>query len=207
MIDINRKKELRYLFLQRLYELTDGSELKRVAKSEVEAGLNATAQEANDVFQYLKGEHLANPVNMSVSITHAGVIEIEKALSEPDKPTQYFPAVNIINVHQMNGSVIQQGTVGSTQSAGFEQSAKSDFSEFLAQLKQALPELNISEESKSEVSVDIATIEVQLSAERPKSGIIKESLLSIQRILEAAGGAIVAHQLLPLIPVLLSSLR
>lgn len=207
MIDINRKKELRYLFLQRLYELTDGSELKRVAKSEVAAGLNATPQEANDVFQFLKGEYLADPVNMAVSITHAGVIEIEKALSEPDKPTQYFPPVNIINVHQMNGSVIQQGTVGSTQSAHFEQSAKSDFAEFLAKLKQALPELNLPDESKSEVSVDIATIEVQLGAERPKAGIIKESLLSIQRILEAASGAIVAQKLLPLIPMLLSSAR
>jgi hypothetical protein len=206
MIDINRKKELRYLFLHRLYELVDGSELKRVAKADVAEGLGASPQEANDVWQYLKGEHLANPVNMAVSITHAGVVEIEKALSDPDKPTQYFPPVNIITVHHMNGSVIQQGTVGSIQSTQLADTDKIGIDEFVKKLKQALPELGLTKEADSEASADIATIDAQVGSDRPKSGIIKECLRSIQRVLEGAGGSILAQQLLPYIPALIARL-
>ena len=205
MININRKKELRYLFLQRLYELTDGSELKRVAKEDVAKDFDATPQEANDVWSYLKGEYLADPVNMAVSITHAGVIEIESALSEPDKPTQYFPPVNIINVHQMHGSVIQQGAINSKQTAQLSNDEKIEIDEFISKLKSALSELKLDKAANSEVSADIATIEAQVSSERPKARIIKESLLSIQRVLEGATGAVLAQQLLPYIPALLAS--
>lgn len=206
MIDINRKKELRYLFLRRLYELTDGSELKRIATDEVANGFGVTPQETYDIWRYLKGECLARPVNMEVSITHAGVVEIERALSEPDRPTQYFPPVNIINVHQMHGSVIQQGAVNSAQSAHLTNPETIPIDVFINRLKSAIPELALPKEDNSEVLADIATIEAQVGSERPKSGIIKESLLSIQRVLEGAGGAIVAQQLLPCIPVLLASL-
>lgn len=205
MVDINRKKELRYLFLQRLYELTDGSELKRVAKDDVEKSFEVSPQETHDIWRYLKGEYLVEPVNMAVSITHSGVVEIERALSEPDKPTQYFPPVNIINVHQMHGSVIQQGTTNSAQTVQLTNAKKIEIDQFINKLKNALPELALTPDANSEVSADIATIEAQVGCERPKAGIIRDSLLSIQRVLEGAAGAILAQQLLPYIPVLLAS--
>lgn len=205
MVDINRKKELRYLFLQRLYELTDGSELKRIAKDDVAKSFEVSPQETHDIWQYLEGEYLAEPVNMAVSITHAGVVEIEGALSEPDKPTQYFPPVNIINVHQMHGSVIQQGTTNSVQTVQLTNAKKIDIDKFINKLKNALPELKLTQDANSEVSADIATIEAQVGCERPKTGIIRDSLLSIQRVLEGAASAILAQQLLLYIPVLLAS--
>lgn len=206
MIDINRKKELRYLFLQQLYELTDGSEIKRIEKDEIAKRFSISPQEAHDIWQYLKGENLASPVNMVVSITHRGIMEIESSLSEPDEPTHYFPPLNIITVHQMHGSVIQQGNVNSTQSAQLTNTNKGKISDFLGELNSALPHLSLSGEANSEMSADIATIAAQIGSERPKTGIIKESLLSIQRVLEGAGGAIVAQQLLLHIPPLLSAL-
>lgn len=203
MIDITRKKELRYLFLQRLYELTNGSELKRIPKDDVAKDFKVSPQETCDIWQYLKGEHLADPVNMNVSITHAGVVEIERALSEPDKPTQYFPPVNIINVNQMHGSVIQQGTTNSTQTVQLTNAEKIKINEFINKLKNDLPGLALN--ANSEISADIATIEAQVSCERPKAGIIRESLLSIKRVLEGAAGTILAEQLLRSIPALIAS--
>ncbi|HDS1200496.1 MULTISPECIES: hypothetical protein [Shewanella] len=205
MVDINRKKELRYLFLHKLYELTNGSELKRIAKEDVAKHFDVTPQETRDIWKYLKGEYLAEPVNMAVSITHDGVVEIERAVTEPDKPTQYFPPVNIINVHQMHGSVIQQGTTNSTQTVQITNAEKIAINEFIGKLKSALPELNLDDSSHSEISADIATVEAQIGSERPKGGIIKESLLSIQHVLEGAASAVLAHQLLPYIPALLAS--
>lgn len=194
------------MFLHKLYELTDGSELKRVAKEDVAKHFDVTPQETRDIWKYLKGEYLADPVNMAVSITHAGVVEIERAVTEPDKPTQYFPPVNIINVHQMHGSVIQQGTSNSTQTVQITNAEKIAINKFIGKLKSALPELNLDDSPHSEISADIATVEAQIGSKMPKGGIIKESLLSIQRVLEGAAGAVLAQQLLPYIPPLLATL-
>ncbi len=204
-MDINKRKEQRFLFLRRLYELTGGSELERLQISEVARSLDIDRQEISNICQYLKGEHLADPMNMAISITHYGIIEVEAALSDPDKPTQYFPPVNIINVHNMEGSVIQQGNTDSTQAVHFEEKVKNDIGKFVTELKELLPELKLSEDNSNEICADINTIETQLGSGRPKQGIVKESLCSIKRILEGAAGAVTANQLLPYIPVLLAS--
>ncbi|MCP4486309.1 MAG: hypothetical protein GY820_03180 [Gammaproteobacteria bacterium] len=206
MIDINKRKEQRFRFLQRLYELTGGSELKRVFKTDVSDSLNIDQQEVSNICQYLKGESLAEPVNRDISITHFGIMEVEAALSEPDKPTQYFPPVNIINIHNMEGSVIQQGNINSSQSVQFEEHTKIKINEFLDELKSNLPALKLASENESEINTDITTIETQLASVNPKNSIIKECLLSIQRILEGAGGAVVAQQLLPYVPALIAVL-
>jgi len=141
---------------------------------------------------------------MTISITHYGIVQIEGALSKPDEATEYFPPVNIINIHQMSNSVIQQGNVKSTQSVIFEEKTINDLKEFLLVLREKLPELSLSSEDQTELNADISTIEAQTDSSKPKKGIIKESLLSVQRIIEGATGAVVAQQLLPYIPPLLA---
>ena len=42
-------------------------------------------------------------------------MQVEKAVSEPDKPTDYFPAVNVISIGSMINSSIQQAGHGSHQ--------------------------------------------------------------------------------------------
>jgi len=204
VIDINKRKEQRFQFLHKLYELTGGSELKRLRISEISESLGIEKKDENNICQYLKGEDLAKPVNMTISITHYGIVQIEGALSKPDEATEYFPPVNIINIHQMSNSVIQQGNVKSTQSVIFEEKTINDLKEFLLVLREKLPELSLSSEDQTELNADISTIEAQTDSSKPKKGIIKESLLSVQRIIEGATGAVVAQQLLPYIPPLLA---
>ena len=104
--------------------------------------------------------------------------------------------VNIANIQRMEGSQLQQGTIESIQKGTFEIGNQKQLSEFIELLKDKLPELEISADDKSEIEADVATIEAQIKSNRPKIGIIKESLLSIKRILEGASGAVIAIGLL-----------
>src|SRR3569832_1228025 len=122
---------------------------------------------------------------MAISITHFGIKEVEAALSEPDKPSHYFPPVNVINVHQMNNSVIQQGNLHSQQSASFSE-VVGDLIKLLSSLVEAIPELMLKDEARAELDADIKTIQVQHDSKKPKKAIIKESLHSVQRKQESA---------------------
>ena len=119
--------------------------------------------------------------------------------------TQHFPPANIINVHKMSNSVIQQGTVHSSQSTNYS-NIENNLNAFLTLLRDKLPELTVSEDQKTELDADITTIQAQTDPKKPKNGIIKESLLTIQHIVEGASGTIVAHQVLSHIPALLTLL-
>ena len=97
----------------------------------------------------------------------------------------------------MEGSQIQQGTNSSNQTGTFNLTNGIEINNFLKLLKEQLSVLALNNEDESEIKSDITTLESQINSSRPKQGIIKESILSIQRILEGATGAVVAQQLLP----------
>jgi hypothetical protein len=150
------------------------------------------------IFQYLEGEHLIKHENLDgdISITHDGVREVEEALSNPDRPTHYFPPVNIIQINHMEGSQIQQGTILSVQTGQFDLSKKSELIEFTELLKSRLSQIDLDQDDQSEVMADVRTIETQIESKRPKIPIISDCLSSISRILEGAAGSVVATKLL-----------
>lgn len=116
---IAKKKHDRFRFLHGLYEATDGDSLRLISESELgkELGLDFDATLA--ISQYLEGEGLLKTMTLGgqISITHAGIVEVEEAISRPSNPTTHFPAnvVNIVHVATMNNSQIQQGTTNSSQ--------------------------------------------------------------------------------------------
>jgi hypothetical protein len=110
---------------------------------------------------------------------------------------------SIVNI-AMGGSQIQQGTIGSTQQGEFNIGNQEGLLKFLEELKRNLPELDLAQDDKSEIQADMSTIEAQLESSRPKKGIISESLGSIRRILEGAGGSLMAGSLLKALSALLT---
>lgn len=113
-----------------------------------------------------------------------------------EKEYKPSPVMNIAHIHYMESSQFQQGTIDSIQKGTFEIGNQKQLSEFIELLKTKLPELEISVDDKSVIEADVATIEAQMKSNRPKTGIIKEGLLSIKRILEGATGAVIATGLL-----------
>ena len=118
-MDTVAEQELRrFRFLKYLYERTGGSETEIVPDAEAVRGSALSKDDFDLVCDYLLKEGLIAGTLDAVCLTHAGVVEIEAALSQPDRPTEHFP-VNIIHIERMSHSQIQQGTAGSTQSGTF----------------------------------------------------------------------------------------
>lgn len=118
---VEEKRRRRFAFMERLYERTDGDAMSRVNFRQVGAELGWTEDEAQKVALYLRDEGLLTfPVmGGAVSISHAGVVEMEAAIEHPDRPTTHFPAISVINVYgDVRDSQLQAGTHESRQDRG-----------------------------------------------------------------------------------------
>jgi chitinase len=191
MDTIAEQKLRRFRFLKYLYERTGGSEAESVPHEDIAQNIGLSQDGYRNVWLYLAHEGLVDGTRGSARLTHAGVVEIEAALSNPDQPTVHFP-VNIIHIEQMSHSQIQQGTAGSTQSGTFTSLDLGAVAEFVRELKAQLSQLGLAGDDEAVAQSDITTIESQLSSPRPKVEIIKESLRSIRNIAEGAVGSMVA---------------
>jgi hypothetical protein len=194
------RKLRRFRFLKYLYERTNGNE---AAHAEVAHHLAVPLQVYQEEFRFLAKQGLVDGTRGIVHLTHAGVVEIEAALSPSDQPTERLP-VNIIHVEQMSNSQIQQGTVDSTQAGTFASLDLAAVAEFIRGVKAELPQLKLTDDDEAEVQSDIATIETQLSSPRPKVEIVKESLRSIRNIAEGTVGSLAASGIIAGIAKLLS---
>lgn len=191
--DIEQMRSQRFQFLHRCYEISGADELRHLSMFDVGKELGFDKSVTMRIVQYLEGEGLIKFRTMGggIAISHRGVVHMERALSEPDAPTEYFPAViNIISAEQILDSQIQQASPAATQAA-FRQDKDQELREFIESLRNSLEELGLDDQQKSDLQAEILTMEAQASKSKPNRAIITESLKSAWRILEeAAGGAL-----------------
>lgn len=201
MVDINQKRSNRLRFLNELYERADGCRSHYVDFIDLGQHLGFDVAEVVSIIQYLHGEHLVETTSGAVALSHYGIKEVEQARTRPEEPTEHFPpAVNIIHVQSMVGSVIQQGGQVTTQVVHFDLAESDTMRHFVAEIHGALANLRLSEDQMKELHSDLATIESQLSSPRVKPGIIRETLSSVRNVLEGAAGSAVAAGLLAKFP-------
>lgn len=157
---------------------------------EVGECLKLDHQETNQVFDYLAGEGLVEAMALGggISLTHLGVIEVEQAIEAPDKPTEHFLPVNVINIGTMSNSTLQQSTNHSTINFQVENSKLDDLDNILKSIKQLHDTLKIPAELKLEMISEIQTLEIQRHSPKPKGAIITEALKSLRTVLENVAG-------------------
>lgn len=201
MKDLNEKKANRFRFLNHVYEATGGDETPSVNMWEVGNELGFAEDETQRIVDYLVGEGLIDYRAMGgeIELKHYGIVQVEKALSNPEEATEYFPPINIIQVGQMFQSQIQQGSVGGQQILTLNTSETAEIRAFLAELKDATHSMNLSPENQNDVAGEIATIEGQMQISKPKRSIIKESLKSLRAILEQVGASVLAAKILSIL--------
>jgi hypothetical protein len=187
---LEEKRRRRLLFIRKLYEVTDGSRFARANMLELGAELGWDPSEVQNVVEYLEGEGLLEYVTLGggITITHLGVLEVEQTLSDPESPTEHFPAaVNVIHIEQMYGSQIQQGTIDSTLEARFlSQDDSESVHALLASLRADLADIVLEEDDRSELEAELGTAELQLQSSRPKLTTIRASLGRIGELLTKA---------------------
>ena len=91
---------------------------------------------------------------------------------------------------------IQQATHNSNQIIQSGDVHIDKLPEFIEKLKNDIDKLAISGDSMAELNSEITTIEAQSCSPKPKLAIVNESLATIRRILEGAGGAVAAQLLM-----------
>ena len=196
---LEKRKENRFKFLHRLYELTDTNRLASVSMWDIGNEFDLEQQETHNITDYLEGEGLLEYAALGgwIEITHYGILEVEQALSSPQEPTEHFPpVVNIIHVQSMTHSQIQQGNIDSTQTGKWTAAQTQELRDFLAHLEGKLDALSLAPDDEAEARVDVTTIKAQLESPRPHQVVIVEMLKSIRTILEKAAGSIVAEELI-----------
>lgn len=146
-------------------------------------------------------------LNWALKLEEDGILGDGMAFSKEEKETATGVSYNINNFFgHVAHSQIQQGSQHSSQS---QENLGVDIGSLLAfieDIRGSMPDGGLGSEQIEELKGDLDTLSAQAKSPRPKLAILKESLLSIQRILEgAAGGAIV--QYLPQITAFLDALN
>ena len=202
--ELEERKEKRFQFLNKLWELTDKDESGLIRIDRIGKELGFDDDLTIKIAQYLSGEgsivvqpiHLGHRMDDLIGISHAGLVEVEAALDNPDRHTQYIPPANIIHINQMVNSTIQQDSPEAIQVVTFDESKYKELKEMILSLKESIDQLGLEPQQKSELRAEIQTMEVQTASPNPKATIITECLGSIRRILEGATGSVLASGLL-----------
>jgi hypothetical protein len=195
---IQEQNRKRFDLLRHLYETSQGDRYSIVNLFELAEELGIDREEAHPIADYLAGEGLLKfqTLGGGIAITHAGIVQMERALSEPDEPTDFFPPVNVIYVESMSHSQIQQATTASTQIYSFPEDKLGALDDFIQELRGRIPELELNEDKVAELEAEISTLQAQSKSPSPKQRIIGEAISSIRVILENAAGTAVAALLL-----------
>jgi len=180
----------RFAFLQAVFEECGGSTSKPVHQQAVAARLGYDKELADNIGEFLVGEHLLDfhTFGPTYVLTHEGVQEVEEALAAPERPTEHFPAIviakNYIQVGSMVASAIQQGSHDSTQIVE-SQVVVEALRQLAADLRAALTGPDLDEDAAAQ----LARLDEELAAPKPRRAVIRETLRSLQAIVEGAFGA------------------
>lgn len=194
---IREKDEERLAFLHRLYEKVDGSTSRMIPAYDVAADLKFDEQLTDSIVEYLVDEFLVErrAFGDMIGITHAGRTEVEDALRGPREGTEHFAFTAISNVliaDKIEGSQVQMGTVGSTQTmSGADLEV---VRQLVRELRTAIGELEfVDEGAATDADADLDSLESQLGRSEPRPRMIRELLTSVRHTLEGAGGGVVAE--------------
>lgn len=130
--------------------------------------------------RYLQGKNLvklgirASGIDYRmISLTKAGVEEVEAARENIETPVIRYPAGTISHVINY-GNINQNSSSVSNVQANFVTNEIDKVRQFLDLLKQELPDYDLDQDRKLEAEADAKSIEGQVISPRPRFNIIKE---------------------------------
>ncbi|EOG7777818.1 hypothetical protein N5C69_19065 [Pseudomonas aeruginosa] len=140
-------------------------------------------------------------LNFALDLEQQGIIGDGMTFSKDEKQAASHISYNV-NIENMHGSQVQQGTSHSNQviNSAVDLEALSTLIEQLVLVTTQIPD----PKARAQFSSDLQTIEAQIAAPSPRPSILRECLQSARSILEGAGGNIAAEQLPALVAMLAS---
>ncbi len=200
MMSVDEMKKKRFRFLQKVYDITEGSETAIVDMWQIGEELGFDRQVTEKIVTYLEGESLieSRALGGAIGLSHYGVTEIEDALSNPNKPTTYFPAINVIMNSTVMNSQIQQSNNGQSQIMVINESYN-ELDNILQLINSSSGMINLSAQQKSEFDAKIQEIKNEIVSKNPNKSVISKGVDSIKRILEGVSSNVIASGLLTML--------
>lgn len=207
-MDITSKHKLRTAFMKWAFDQTGGSQMELAEASDFTvpygwAGQLPSESDTGDAIKYLEGErlikaHWAMGGLPSVSLTHAGIREMEQALSEPSQQTEHFvPLINITNIHgSVIGSQLQQGSPGASQTGHFEINQRDNAEAFITAARKILGSDSLDAEIRQQAEADLGVMSRELESRTPRWPILQTFGAALRDSLVKAAGTAAAAGLL-----------
>ena len=197
MLDIEEKKKSRFTFLKKLHELSDGNERTCFNMFAIGETFGFDRELTVNIINYLENTGLIKwRGSGDISISRNGFIEIEAALSQPDKPTKHCaPVDTIIPAGAAKDAQNRENRPG-TQEVLVSNAACERVQALILLLKESIDTLNLEPEKRRDLTADIHTIEAQMTSSQPKTTVLAPCLDSIQEILKGKAGTACASKLL-----------
>lgn len=138
-------------------------------------------------------------LNWALKLEEEGVIGEGLSFSDNEKAVSEKSPQNINYFYgPVQNPQIQQGSTKSIQVSTSLSLDLNSITAFIQRLKEELHSLKLESPDKDEVEAEVTTIEAQIKSPKPKNNVLKESLSSIRRILEGAGGSVAGQLLIEL---------
>jgi hypothetical protein len=138
-------------------------------------------------------------LNWAIKLEQDGILGEGLSFTKAEQDAASGTPYHINNFFgSVSNSQIQQHSPNATQVATSGLDVE-QVKAFLDALSQAVSDLHLEGDDQAEVEAEVATVESQMASPRPKWGILRESLGSIRRVLEGAGGGAAAKVLLDLL--------
>lgn len=188
---LEQRQAWRYAILRKMYDLSGGHHLRGMSFASVAKEVGVPEEERAPARQYLMGEGLIRYIAQDVAITHAGVVEIEKSMTEPTKPTEHFTPAVIQQVTQNFSGPVGAVQTGSHNVAHVNQSVSTDVQVLLQQLRAQVDGLPA--EQREEAIELVHGLEEQAKKPSPSKAMIKQILAGLGGMFAGAGSDVVAE--------------
>ena len=138
-------------------------------------------------------------LNWALKMEEDGIMGDDMVFTENERSEAIKDSYNVNNFYgEVSSPNIQQGTSNSVQTQITKQYTVAEVKNITEEIRNGIKQMNLDPEVMSELDSEIITLEAQAQSPKPKQTIVRESLGSVKRILEGAGGSVAAQLLLQL---------
>ena len=184
---IEDKKAARLRMLEKIYQETGGSESTIFEIFEIGRSLDFTDELTEITSNYLSGQNLikSRTIGGGFSITHNGIVQYEKAVSAPEKESDYFPPYKVINDIKIFGDVNNAQILAGIENHNKTINKNDNFDEIRKWIQSLEEVVNNKKNNEifEKIKDDIDIIKMNINAEKPNVKYIGIALRSIEGVL------------------------
>jgi len=184
-MDLKELMKHRFLFLFKLYEKDKEKPSYTVSINVLKTEIQIQTDDAERIADFLAEKELIIfiPKLNNVEITSLGKSEIEKSIEYPEKATDYFLPLNLIDIGSVINEISNKGANDLINPSLFYSRQQQEIQKIINGLRRVESNLVLTVELKAELICEIKTLEAQLNSPKPKKIILSISLKTIKSIL------------------------